>query len=55
MERISQVEQLPKVSFFAGDFEDFQLQENFFDIVLVNGMINYTEPYQVISDVVRQD
>lgn len=53
MERISQVEQLPKVSFFAGDFEDFQLQENFFDIVLVNGMINYTEPYQVISDVVR--
>lgn len=53
MEQISQVDQLPKVSFFAGDFGDFQLQENFFDIVLVNGMINYTEPYQVISDALR--
>lgn len=53
MDRISQVNQLPKVSFFAGDFGNFQLQENFFDIVLVNGMINYTEPYQVISDALR--
>lgn len=53
MERISQVDQLPKLSFFAGDFGDFQLQENFFDLVLINGMINYTEPYQIISDAVR--
>lgn len=53
MDRISKVEHLPKLSFFAGDFGDFQLQEDFFDIVMINGMVNFTEPYQVISDALR--
>ncbi len=53
MEQISKVEHLPKLSFFAGDFGHFFLQENFFDIVVINGMVNYTEPYQVILDALR--
>lgn len=53
MEYISRVKQPPKLSFFAGDFGDFQLQQNFFDIIIINGAVNYTEPYQVILDVLR--
>lgn len=53
MEQISKVERLPKVSFFAGDYGDLQLREDFFDIVIINGTVNYAEPYQVISDVIH--
>lgn len=53
MEQISKVGQLPKISFFAGDYGDFQLPENFFDIVIINGKVNYEEPYQVILDAIR--
>lgn len=53
MECISRVKQPPKLSFFAGDFGDFQLQQNFFNIILINGTVNFTEPYQVILDVLR--
>lgn len=53
MEQISKVESLPKISYFAGDFGDFHLQKQFFDIVLINGTVNYSEPYQIVLDAVR--
>lgn len=53
MEQISKVERLPKISFFAGDFGNLQLQKDYFDIVIVNGMVNYAEPYQVVLDAIQ--
>lgn len=53
MEQISKVEHLPKLSFFAGDYGCFQLQEGYFDIVIINGMVNYLQPKDVIEEALR--
>lgn len=53
MEQMADVKTLPQLSFLAGDFGKIQLQEKYFDIVLVNGLANFTEPYEVLSDVLR--
>lgn len=53
MEQMADVKTLPQLSFLAGDFGKIQLQEKYFDIVLVNGLANFTEPYEVLADVLR--
>lgn len=53
MERIAQAERLPKLSFFAGDFGQLHLAEHYFDIVVINGMVNYLRPEDVIADALR--
>ena len=53
MERMTQAERLPKLSFFAGDFGNIKLSEHYFDIVVINGMINYLQPEEVINDALR--
>lgn len=53
MERMTQAERLPKLSFFAGDFGNLKLSEHYFDIVVINGMVNYLQPEEVINDALR--
>lgn len=53
MERMTQAERLPKLSFFAGDFGNIKLSEHYFDIVVINGMVNYLQPEEVINDALR--
>ena len=53
MERMTQAERLPKLSFFAGDFGNLKLSEHYFDIVVINGMVNYLKPEEVIADALR--
>lgn len=48
MEAMERVEHLPCLSLFAGDFGAFQLERDYFDIVLINGMVNFKDPAQVI-------
>lgn len=50
MERVYQVNQPPKISFLSGEYGRLQLQKDHFDIVLINGMVNFTEPEKVILD-----
>ena len=50
MERIYQVNHSPKISFLSGEYGHLQLQKEHFDIVLINGMVNFTEPEQVLLD-----
>lgn len=50
MEQMADVKTLPQLSFLAGDFGKIQLQEKYFDIVLVNGLADFTEPYEVFAD-----
>lgn len=50
MECIYQVKQPSKISFLFGEYGHLQLQKDYFDIVLINGMVNFTEPEQVILD-----
>lgn len=50
MEQIAQVEKLPRVSFLAGDYGCLQLQRNCFDVVFINGTVNFEDPCKVISD-----
>ena len=52
MERIADIEQLPKLSYFAGDYGQLQLEKHSFDIVVINGSENYTEPFQILSDAI---
>lgn len=53
MERMAQAERLPRLSFFAGDFGQLKLTEHYFDIVVINGMVNYLQPEDVIADALR--
>ena len=50
LERISKVEKLPKISYLAGDFGHLQLRQRYFDIVVINGSVNYTCPLAVLED-----
>ncbi len=53
MEQISAVKKLPKVSFLAGDYGDLQLQKEYFDIILINGTADFTDPCKVVSDALK--
>lgn len=53
MERMAQAEHLPKLSFFAGDFGQLKLSNKYFDIVIINGMVNYLWPEEVIVDALQ--
>lgn len=53
MERISRVEHLPKISFLAGDFGELGLQSGSFDIVVLNGRVNFPDPCEVTADALR--
>lgn len=53
MNVISGAETLPKISFLAGDYGHLQLQQKYFDMVLINGTINFADPCQVISDALK--
>lgn len=50
LERIYQVKQPPKISFLSGEYGHLPLQKDHFDIVLINGMVSFTEPEQVITE-----
>lgn len=50
MEQVYQVKQPPKISFLSGEYGQLQLQKDHFDIIIINGMVNYTEPEQVIRE-----
>ena len=47
------MEHLPKLSYFAGDFGQLKLSEKYFDIVVINGIVNYLQPEEVINDALR--
>lgn len=53
LERILWARCLPRLSYLSGDFGKLSLTEKFFDIVLVNGLVNFFNPYEVMSDVLR--
>ena len=53
MEMISGVEKLPRISFLAGDYGHLQLQKQYFDVILINGMVNFADPCQVVSDALK--
>lgn len=53
MDVISGVEKLPQISFLAGDYGRLQLQRGYFDIILINGTVNFADPCQVISDALK--
>jgi len=53
MERMAQIQHLPKLSYFAGDFGQLKLSEKYFDIVVINGIVNYLQPEEVINDALR--
>ena len=50
---MAQIQHLPKLSYFAGDFGQLKLSEKYFDIVVINGMVNYLQPEEVINDALR--
>lgn len=50
---ISGVEKLPKISFLAGDYGHLQLQQGYFDVVFINGMVNFADPCQVVADALK--
>lgn len=52
MERISHVEHLPRLNFLACDFGNSGLQTNSFDIVVLNGLTDFPQPYDVLKDAV---
>ena len=53
MERMAQAAHLSELSFYAGDFGQLKLAEKYFDIVIINGMVNYLQPEEVIADALR--
>ena len=50
MDRISHVEHPPALSFLACDFGHSGLQEQSFDIVVLNGLADFPQPYDVVKE-----
>ena len=53
MDQIANVKKLPHVSFLAGDYGELQLQKGYFDMILINGTVNFTDPCKVIADALQ--
>lgn len=53
LDRISMVQETPELSFLVTDYEKTRLLSNYFDIVVVNGTINFFEPYLVFQEAER--
>lgn len=53
IERMAEAQHLPKLSFYAGDFGNLKLSQKYFDIVVINGMVNYLQPEEVIVDALQ--
>lgn len=53
LQQIERAKYLPGMSYLAGDFGKLPLREKYFDIVLVNGRVNYYEPAAVLKDAGR--
>lgn len=53
MEQIADVKKLPRVSFLAGDYGDLPLQKGYFDIILINGTVDFADPCKVVADALR--
>ncbi len=41
---------MPKLSYLAGDFGELHLEKDYFDAVIINGRIDFDNPYVVIQD-----
>ncbi len=53
LDYISQVEEMPQVAFAATDYESTNLQDNNFDIVVINGMNPIERPELVLKEAYR--
>lgn len=53
LDRISLVEELPGLSMLAADYDDTQLADHHFDIVVINGSVRFEQPYSVIKEAER--
>lgn len=53
LDKISAVEQAPKLSLLIADYEELQLQENFYDIVILNGTDRFNKPYETVKEANR--
>lgn len=51
--RMAAVEEPPRISFVAGDYGQLPLAPGAFDLVLVNGTADFTDPGQVLKDARR--
>lgn len=48
--QVADVEKPPRVSFLAGDYGQLPLAPGFFDIVLINGAVDFADPARVLLD-----
>lgn len=53
LDKITLATQVPKLSMLASDYDDTQLAGNHFDIVLINGTVNFQYPEAVIKEAER--
>ncbi len=53
LDHIVLVNEPPKLSLLAGDYDDTHLQESEFDLIVINGSVNYENPQDVIREAER--
>lgn len=53
LDRIALVEDAPKLSMLAAEYEETHLAEGHFDFVFINGSVFFEEPYAVIKEAER--
>lgn len=53
LDRISLIKEPPGLSFLVADYEDTQLQDNSFDITVLNGTVDFMKPLEVIQEARR--
>lgn len=53
LDRIILAEEPPQLSLLASEYDKTQLQGESFDIVVINGMVNFMNPYQVVLEAKR--
>lgn len=53
LDRICMVEQPPVLSMLASDYENTQLESDYFDLVVINGTVSIDNPYEVVREAER--
>ena len=53
LNRIALIEETPRLSFLASDYDDTHLQECCFDLIVINGTVNFEDPCGIVQEAER--
>lgn len=53
VDQLSTVERLPELHYFATEYDAIHLEQEYFDLVVINGNVNFEQPEKTLKEAIR--